>query len=45
LQLERLVSYDIASSNIVLPKSRKAAISAVDPADCREDGDEELLGA
>jgi len=43
--LKRLVSYDIASWNLVSPASREAQISAVDPADCREDNDEEILGA
>src|ERR1035437_7564363 len=45
LQLKRLVSYDIASWNVVLPSSRQAQISAVDPADCRANDDEETLGA
>jgi len=44
-QLKRLVPYDIASWNVVSPGSREAQISAVDPEDCREDGDEELLGS
>jgi DNA-binding CsgD family transcriptional regulator len=42
--LKRLVSYDIASWNVVSPVSREAQISAVDPADCRQDNDEEILG-
>lgn len=45
LQLKRLVPYDIASWNVVSPSSREARISAVDPADCRENDDEETLGA
>ncbi len=45
VQLKRLVSYDIASWNVVSPRNLEAQISAVDPEDCREDGDEELLGA
>jgi hypothetical protein len=45
LQLKRLVPYDIASWNVVSPSSRQAQISAVDPADCRENDDEETLGA
>jgi DNA-binding NarL/FixJ family response regulator len=44
-QLKRLVSYDIASWNVVSPVSREAQISAVDPLDCRQDHDEEILGA
>jgi DNA-binding CsgD family transcriptional regulator len=45
LQLKRLVPYDIASWNVVSPGSREAQIGAVDPADCRENDDEETLGA
>ncbi|MGO9822166.1 MAG: response regulator transcription factor [Solirubrobacteraceae bacterium] len=44
-ELRRLVAYDIASWNVVSPGIQRARIGAVDPIDCRIDGDEELLGA
>jgi DNA-binding CsgD family transcriptional regulator len=43
-QVKRLVAYDIGSWNVVSRSERAAQISAVDPVDCRMDGDEELLG-
>jgi len=44
-QVRRLVPCDIASWNLIAPNSREAQISAVDPSDCRRDGDEQVLGA
>jgi DNA-binding CsgD family transcriptional regulator len=44
-QVRRLVPCDIASWNIIAPNSREAQISAVDPSDCRLEGDEQVLGA